>query len=97
MAVVRTLFPDWMTTAALPWLEEVIDQGRKTRPEEFRSFFRLMSTDKPHVQYTSMGTLGTFVVTDENSDVTFDNPNQGFNLEPFKSSLINGEPLWATA
>ena len=93
--VVRTLFPDWMTTAALPWLEEVIDQGRKTRPEEFRSFFRLMSTDKPHVQYTSMGTLGTFVETDENSDVTFDNPNQGFKVvsEPFKSSLINGETL----
>lgn len=87
--VVRTLFPDWMTTAALPWLEEVIDQGRKSRPEEFRSFFRLMSTDKPHVQYTSMGTLGTFVETDENSDVTFDNPNQGFDktLTPLQYSL----------
>ena len=90
MAVVlRTLFPDWMTTAALPWLEEVIDQGRKVRPEEFRPFFRMESTDKPYVQYTSMGTLGTFVETDENTDVTFDSPNQGYDktLTPLQYSL----------
>lgn len=78
--VVRSAFPDWMTTAALPWLEEVIDQGRKVRPEEFKDVFRMETTDKPHVQYTSMGTLGLFVETDENADVTFDSPNQGKSL-----------------
>lgn len=90
MAVVlRATFPDWMTTAALPFLEEVIDQGRKVRPEEFRPMFRMQSTDKPHVQFTSMGTLGAFVETDENDDVTFDAPNQGFDitLTPLQYSL----------
>lgn len=90
MAVVlRTTFPDWMTTAALPWLELVIDQGRKVRPEEFREVFRMQSTDKPHVQYTGMGTLGVFTETDENQDVTFDSPNQGFDktLTPLQYSL----------
>ena len=90
MAVVlRTTFPDWMTTAALPFLEEVIDQGRKVRAEQFRPFFRMQSTDKPHVQYTSMGALGPFVETDENSDVTFDAPGQGFDrtLTPLQYSL----------
>lgn len=90
MAVVlRATFPDWMTTAALPFLEEVIDQGRKVRPEEFRAMFRMQSTDKPHVQFTSMGTLGAFVQTDENDDVTFDSPNQGFDvtLTPLQYSL----------
>ena len=90
MAVVlRTNFPDWMTTAALPCLEEVIDQGRKTRPEEFRQMFRMESTDKPHKQYTSMGTLGTFVETDENSDVTFDSPNQGYDKTSRNQRFIN--------
>ena len=56
--VVRSLFPDWLSTSALPWLEEVIDQGRKVRPEEFRPFFRMVNTDKPFVQYTSMGKIG---------------------------------------
>ena len=87
--VLRSTFPDWMTTAALPWLEEVIDQGRKLKPEQFRPMFRMDSTDKPHVQYTSMGTLGTFVETDENGNVTFDSPNQGFDktLTPLQYSL----------
>ena len=90
MAVVlRSTFPDWMTTAALPWLEEVIDQGRKVRPEEFREFFRMQTTDNPHKQYTSQGTLGTFVETDENANVTFDSPNQGFDktLTPLQYTL----------
>lgn len=87
--VTRTLFPDWMTTAALPWLEEIIDQGRKVRPEEFQPYFRMMTTDKAHLQFTSMGTLGTFMETDEGNDVTFDNPNQGFDktVTPLQYSL----------
>ena len=90
MAVaLKANYPDFLTVDALPWLEEIIDQGRKVRPEEFRRFFRMNSTDKPHVQYTSFGTLGTFVQTDENDDVTFDVPNQGFDktLTPLQYSL----------
>ena len=80
MAVMlRTLYPDVLQTNALPWLEEVIDQGRKTRPEEFRSIFKMQSTDKPFVQFTGIGALGTFLETDENADVTFQSVNQGFD------------------
>ena len=87
--ILRQTFPDILTTAALPWLEEVIDQSRKSRPEEFRRFFRMQSTDRPHVQYTSFGAFGRFVETDENADVTFDAPVQGFDrtMTPLQYSL----------
>lgn len=87
--VLRSTYTDLWTTDALPWLEEVIDQGRKVRPEEFQAFFKMQTTDNSHKTFTSTGTLGTFVETDENANVTFDSPNQGFDktMTPLQYSL----------
>ena len=89
MPMTRSTFPDLWTTDALPFLEEVIDQGRKSRPEEFQPFFKMKTTADPHVQYTSQGTLGLFVETDEGARATFDAASQGFDktLTPLQYTL----------
>ena len=46
--MVRAAFPDWETTAALPWLKAVVESGRKKQPEWFTDVFRMESTDRPH-------------------------------------------------
>ena len=87
--VVRTLFPDWMTTAALPFIKEAVDSGRKQRPRWYEPVFNMQSTDRPHEQYTTYAKFGTMVETDEAGPVTYDTPLQGFDktLTPLQYSL----------
>src|SRR3990167_784772 len=87
--MVRAQFPDWMTTAALPFLKTVVESGRKKRPEWFTNVFRMETTDRPHEQYTTIAKFGTFVETDEGSAVTYDVALQGFDktLTPLQYSL----------
>ena len=63
--MVRSGFSDTLTTAALPFLRQVIKAGTKYREEWFQPVFRMESTDKPHEQYTSLANYGLFVETDE--------------------------------
>ena len=85
----RLKFPDWETTAALPFLRRLVESGRKRRPEWFQEVFRMESTDRPHEQYTSIAKFGLFVETDEGSSVTYDSAIQGFDktLTPLQYSL----------
>jgi hypothetical protein len=85
----RLKFPDWETTAALPFLRRLVESGRKRRPEWFQQVFRMESTDRPHEQYTSIAKFGLFVETDEGSPVTYDSAIQGFDktLTPLQYSL----------
>ncbi|MGH9967716.1 MAG: Mu-like prophage major head subunit gpT family protein [Pyrinomonadaceae bacterium] len=87
--MVRASFPDWMTTAALPFLRRIVESGRKKRPEWFQDVYRMESTDRPHEQYTSIAKFGTFVETDEGASVTYDSALQGFDktLTPLQYSL----------
>lgn len=87
--MVRAQFPDWMTTAALPFLKTVVESGRKKRPEWFTDVFRMETTDRPHEQYTTIAKFGTVVETDEGSAVTYDVALQGFDktLTPLQYSL----------
>src|SRR3990167_10810982 len=87
--MVRAQFPDWMTTAALPFLKTVVESGRKKRPEWFTNVFRMETTDRPHEQYTTIAKFGTFVETDEGSAVTYDVALQGFDrtLTPVQYAL----------
>ena len=87
--MVRAAFPDWETTAALPWLKAVVESGRKKRPEWFTDVFRMESTDRPHEQYTTIAKFGTMVETNEGSAVTYDVALQGFDktLTPVDYSL----------
>ena len=87
--MVRASFPDWMTTAALPFLRRIVESGRKKRPEWFQDVYRMESTDRPHEQYTSIAKFGTFVETDEGAGVTYDSALAGFDrtLTPLQYSL----------
>ena len=86
--MVRAQFSDWMTTAALPFLRNIIEDGKK-REEWYQPIFRMESTDRPHESYTSVAKFGTFVETDEGSAVTYDSALQGFDrtLTPVQYSL----------
>ena len=90
MAVLTRLWaPDWMSTTALPWLNEAIDWGRKKKALFYPSFFRMESTDRPYEQYTSFTKFGLTVETDENAAVSYDSALQGFDvtLTPLQYSL----------
>ena len=90
MAVTTRLWaPDWMSTSALPWLEEAIDWGRKKKPLFYDPIFRMETTDRPYEQYTSFTKFGLMVETDENASYYEDSPLQGFDvtLTPLQYSL----------
>ncbi len=87
--VTRAVFPDWMTTSALPFIKAAIESGRNLRPRWYEPVFDMLSTDRPHEQYTTYAKFGNMVETDENSPVTYDTPLAGFDktLTPVQYSL----------
>ena len=90
MAVMPRLWaPDWMSTSALPWLEEAIDWGRKKKPLFYDPVFRMETTDRPYEQYTSFTKFGLMAETDENAEYYEDAALQGFDitLTPLQYSL----------
>jgi phage major head subunit gpT-like protein len=90
MAITNRLsFPDWLTTAALPFLNEAVDYGQKLRPRWYEQVFDMRSTNRPHEQYTSFTKFGLMVETDEGAPVTYDSPIQGFDktLTPLQYAL----------
>ena len=90
MAVTTRLWaPDWMSTSALPWLQEAIDWGRKKKPLFYEPIFNMETTDRPYEQYTSITKFGLMAETDENAPYYEDSPLQGFDLTltPLQYSL----------
>jgi hypothetical protein len=89
MALTRLSFPDWCSTAALPWLNQAIDYGRHMKPLWFDGIVRTETTDRPYETYDSFTKFGLMVETDENSPLSYDLALQGFDLTltPLQYSL----------
>jgi len=90
MTMTRAQFPDvFSSSAALPFLREIIESGTKRRAEWFQDVFNMKTTDQAYEQYTTKANFGLFVETDEGAAVTYDEALQGFDktLTPLQYSL----------
>lgn len=87
--ILRSNFADWLSTSALPFLNEAVDSGRKLRSRWYEPIFNMVSTDRPFEQYTSYAKFGTMVQTAEAEPVTYDTAVQGFDrtMTPLQYSL----------